>query len=415
MAGFGRPIALIALIALAGCGGSGSSSQGAAAQPPAPQNLAVQLDGRADAFHGAFTAYLPNTLSVHPGDTVTFRLPHFSGEPHTVTLGTLVDAAAARLRALGPRASEAAQENAPEMLNVPDVFPHSITGPPDANQSAAQPCYLDTGVAPLSLTGSAPACPKRAEPEFNGTQSFHSSGVLMDDGASYSVPLSNGIRPGTYNVMCLVHRSAMTAQIQVVDPGQAVQSQAELSARGQQQLRRLVDALTPIAARAQTATAGGALSGAGDPSITHPVIADPTAVNATVVEFGPRTISIPVGGTVTWTNFYFHNLAFGALDSDVGVLVKAADGSIHLSPKAGAPAGFEVPPQAGINIPPPDAAQPLAVDLGSWDGSGFKNTGIIQSLPPRNTVTLTLAFTRAGTFSYRCLIHPDMKGDVKVG
>jgi plastocyanin len=308
----------------------------------------------------------------------------------------------------------AAQENSPEMLNSVDVFPHAITGPPDANQSAAQPCYLDTGVPPLSLKGGAPACPKRDEPEFNGTQSFHSSGVIMDQGASYSLPISKSIKAGIYSVMCLVHRSAMTAQIQVVDSTQAVQSQADLTAKGQQQLKRLVDALTPIAATAQGGTAASAASGAGDPSVAHPLIADPTAVNAVIVDFGPKTISIPLGGTVTWKNFYFHNIAFGALDSDVGVLMKAADGSIHLSPKAGAPAGFEVPPQAGINIPPPDNAPPLVVDLGSWDGSGFKNTGIIQSLPPQS-ISLKLAFTRAGTFSYRCLIHPDMKGEVKVG
>jgi plastocyanin len=414
MAGFGRLAALVALAATA-CGGGGSSPASSAAAPPVAQTLAVQLDGRADAFHGAFIGYFPNTVSVHPGDTVTFRLPHFSGEPHTVTLGATVDAAAAKLRALGPQASVAAQENSPEMLNVVDVFPHSIQGPPDANQSAAQPCYLDTGVPPLSLKGSAPACPKRAEPEFNGTQSFHNSGVLMDDGASYSVPMSKSIKPGTYNVICLVHRSAMTAQIQVVDSSQTVPSQADLTSKGEQQLKRLVDALTPIAATAQAATAETALAGAGDPSITHSVIADPSAVNALIVDFGPKTVSIPVGGTVTWKNFYFHNIAFGALDSDVGVLMKAADGSIHLSPKAGAPAGFQVPPAAGINIPPPDTAQPLVVDLGSWDGSGFKNTGIVQSLPPQNIISLKLTFSRAGTFSYRCLIHPDMKGEVKVG
>jgi plastocyanin len=415
MAGFGRLVALLAL-PIAACGGGGSSPQGpAAAQSQSAQTLTVQLDGRADAFHGAFIAYLPNSVSVHPGDTVTFKLPHFSGEPHTVTLGTLVDAAATKLRALGPQATVAAQENAPEMLNLVDVFPHAITGPPDANQSAAQPCYLDTGVPPLSLPGSAPACPKRAEPEFNGKQSFHNSGVLMEDGASYSVPISKSISPGTYNVICLVHRSAMAAQIQVVDSSQVVQSQADLTSKGQEQLKRLVDALTPIAATAQGGTAASAASGAGDPSITNPVIADPSAVNAVIVDFGPKTISIPVGGTITWKNFYFHNIAFGAQDSDVGVLMKAADGSIHLSPKAGAPAGFTLPPQAGINIPPPDTTQPLLVDLGSWDGTGFKNTGIIQSLPPKDIISLKLTFTRAGTFSYRCLIHPDMKGDVKVG
>jgi plastocyanin len=415
MAGIARFLAPMA-IALTACGGGGSSPQASTpGQAVSSQSLAVQLDGRADAFHGAFTAYFPSSLSAHPGDTVTYRLPHFSGEPHTVTLGTLVDAAVAKLRSLGADASVAAQENSPEMLNLVDVFPHAIEGPPDANQSAAQACYLDGGVPPLSLKGGAPACPKRSQPEFTGTQSFYNSGALMEDGASYSVPLSKNIKPGTYNVICLVHRAAMTSQIQVVDPSRPVQSQADLTAKGQQQLKRLVDALTPIAAKAQTATADTALSSSGDPSITRPVIADPNAINAVVVDFGPRTLSIPVGGSVTWRNFYFHNLAFGALDSDVGVLQKAADGSIHLSPKAGAPAGFSVPPQAGINIPPPDTVQPFTVDLGSWDGTGFRNTGIVQSLPPQDIVSLKLTFTRAGTFPYRCLIHPDMKGEVKVG
>jgi plastocyanin len=149
MAGFGRLSVLLALPIVA-CGGSGSSPQASAAAPPqSAQTLAVQLDGSADAFHGAFTGYFPNTLSVHPGDTVSFKLPHFSGEPHTVTVGTLVDAAVAKLRALGPQASVAAQENSPEMLNFVDVFPHAITGPPDANQSAASPggCGACSGCA----------------------------------------------------------------------------------------------------------------------------------------------------------------------------------------------------------------------------------------------------------------------------
>lgn len=414
MGGLARLIA-VATLALTACGGGGTTPQATAAPPPSSQSLSVQLDGRADAFHGSFLSYFPNTVSIHPGDSVTFRLPHFSGEPHTVTVGTLVDAAVSRLRALGPQASLAAQESSPEMQAMVDVFPHSIQGPPDANQSAAQPCYLDSGLPPLSLKGGAPACPKRAEPEFTGTQSFHNSGVLMEDGASYTLPTSRSIRPGTYSVMCLVHRSAMTAQIQVVDGSQPASTPADVTSRGRQQLGRLVDALTPIAAAAQNATAETALSGAGDPSITHALVADPAAVNAIVADFGPRTLSIPVGGSVTWKNFYFHNIAFGAADSDVGLLSRAADGSIHLSPKAGAPAGFTVPPRAGINNPPPDTVEPILVDLGSWDGTGARNTGILQSLPPQDIVSLRLTFTRAGTFSYRCLIHPDMKGEVKVG
>jgi hypothetical protein len=41
-------------------------------------------------------------VAVRPGDTVTVKLNAASGQPHTATLGTLVDAAEARLAELCP-------------------------------------------------------------------------------------------------------------------------------------------------------------------------------------------------------------------------------------------------------------------------------------------------------------------------
>ena len=365
--------------------------------------LTVQLDGKTSAYQGAFTAFFPDQVSAHPGDTVTFSVPHVN-EPHTVAFGTLANDAVAKIEKLGPTASFAAQENSPELLKMPDVFPHKVgNGPPDANQSAAQPCFLQTGVPPLSLTGGAPACPKVAQPDFDGTQSFYNSGVLMNDGDKFKMKLSPSIKPGTYSYMCLIHRGGMTAKLTVVPPSQSIPTPSQVTAAGTQQFDQLAAKLQPVAASAETPSGSTVKAGLGDPSV----------FNALVTQFGPKDVSVPVGGTVTWNMFLFHSISFGATAADVGAFTKAADGSIHLSEKAGAPAGINVPP-AAFEFPPADNAQPIPIDGGSYDGNGFKSTGIVGSVPPA-LISPKLAFTKAGTFTYRCLFHRDMQGTIKVG
>lgn len=401
-------VAVLALVAV-GCGKSNdktsSDTTPTTAAAAGPKQYAVQLDGKADAFNGEFANFFPNTLSVHPGDTLQFNLPRFSGVPHTVTFGTLVDKAVAKIDQLGPTATPDAQENSPELLNLPDVFTHKnpTNGPPDANQSAGQPCYLATGVPPLSLTGSAPACPKVTQPDFDGTQAFYNSGVLGKDGATFSMKISANAKPGTYSFICLIHRGGMTGKLTVAAAGTTVPSPADVTAAGAKQQSDVIAAATPAAQAAQKLTATGAALGTGDP------VKAPSVV---VAEFGPKSLSIPVGGSVTWNEFAFHTLSFGATDADVGVLTTAADGSVHFA-KGGAPAGFNVPASLG-EFPPPANAKPTLVDLGSYDGTGYKSTGITGSVPPL-FVSFKLTFTKAGTYVVRCLVHPDMKGEIKVG
>jgi len=71
-------------------------------------------------------------------------------------------------------------------------------------------------------------------------------------------------------------------------------------------------------------------------------------------------------------------------------------------------------PAAAGEFPPPDDAKPLLIDGGKWDGTGARSTGIIGSLPPR-FIAVKQTFTKAGTYTLRCLVHPEMKGEVKVG
>jgi plastocyanin len=407
---FASQLATLALLGVA-CGGGGNDgartspeAEAATAAETGGQAFTIEVDGKADGFSVGFSAFFPDRLTVHPGDTVTVKLNSVSGQPHTAGLGTLVDTAVAKLGQLGPQASLAAQENSPEMLRLPDAYPHEVTGgPQDANQSAAQPCFLDTGIPPLSLTGGAPACPRRDQPEFNGTQSFYNSGVLKDAGDAFTVPFAKTTKPGAYSLMCMLHRSAGTGQITVVSSDQPIPSPEEATAAGRRQLQSYVDILQPVAASADQATPDNAVAGAADPNL----------YSGLVTQFGPQTISIPVGGTATWHINGFHTISFGAGNSASGSLVKATDGSIHLNPEGVLPAGYQVPDAAFV-YPPPDDGRPVVIDGGRWDGSGFRSTGLVASYPPV-LITLRQTFTEAGTYPYRCLFHPAMAGAVKVG
>src|SRR2546423_563544 len=84
-------LGLLALLLASGCGSSTSSSKG-------PQTRTVQIDGSSSAFHAGFMGYFPKAVIVHAGDTGAFH-ENWSGEPHSVTMGTLAEkglAAAAR-------------------------------------------------------------------------------------------------------------------------------------------------------------------------------------------------------------------------------------------------------------------------------------------------------------------------------
>jgi plastocyanin len=396
-------------LVIAGCSSNSSSTASSATTAGggsgAPASFTVNLEGNTSAFNGELAQFFPAKLSAHPGDTVAFNLVHTSGVPHTVTFGTLVDAAAGKLTQLGPTASVAAQENSPEMLNLPDVFPHKNPkgGPPDANQSAGQPCFMATGVPPLSLTGSAPACPKTAQPDFDGTQSFYNSGLISQVGDKFSVKLAANIKPGTYNFMCMIHRGAMMGSVTVAASTATIPSPDDVTTAGKADFDKMVSTVTPAAQAAQKGTADNAAMGSGDP-VHYP--------NIVVAEFGPKKLSIPVNGSVTWHEFAFHTLAIGASAADVGAVAKAPDGSVHLGAKAGAPVGFQTPP-ALFEFPPPDDGKPVTVDY-TYSGSGFANSGLVGSLPPV-LVSFKVTFQKAGTYEVRCLVHNDMTSTVTVG
>ena len=393
----GAGLLLIVLVA-SGCGTEKATSEA----------VTVQIDGTAPDFNGIFTQFFPNQLTVHPGSSVVFRMPHFHGDPHTVTLGTLVDAGDAKVAALGAHPSLDALfnlDNTPEFNKLTDIFFHKPPpGPPSPNQSAAQPCFLDSGAPPNSLTGGAPACPKATQPAFSGKQTYYNSGVLFQDDDAFTVKLSKDIEPGSYAFMCMIHRANMRGTLTVVPLDEDAQTAAQVTSAGRAQLSEAVTSLQPAADALSKATGASALAAAGADGVTGGEIA----------EFAPKQIAIPVGGKVSWSVNLFHNIALNPPEGAVGAIVKKADGSFEFNPPVVVATNSPQPPPIQSFFPAPKDAKDIVLDGGPWDGKAFRNSGLLASLP-REHVTYSTTFTQAGTYTLRCLIHPDMKGTVKVG
>ena len=385
-------LAAIVALGLAGCGGGG----GGGTPAPSAQTINVQVDAKTTAFTFGSLVYYPSEVSAHPGDTVVFT-EVFTGEPHTVTFGTLVDKGLAAYEAQAASNPNLDDRSIPELAAIPRLLPR---GPGDANQVTGQPCFLDSGNPPQTP---ATPCPQRSQPDFTGTHSLYNSGFLPDK-ATFSVKLSSSIQQGTYRYMCALHRTAMTGKITVVAASQSVPSADQVKAAGDQQLQKYVQALQPVITHANQGNAQNVSAG----------VISRDARGALALVFAPKQISIPAGGTVTWIVFGPHTIAFNAPEGAKIGVSKAPDGSVHANPMALGPAGGPPGPQPPNAPPSSQNPPPIIGDGGSWNGAGFRNTGIIVSLPPQ-LLGFKLTFTTPGTYQYKCLIHPDMEGTVTVG
>src|SRR5687768_15668272 len=74
----------------------------------------VRVDFRHDEFASHYWRYFPGTVYAHPGDEVVFD-QQWTGEPHTVTFGTIVDEAVPKIEAIEKRFEEEAPETDEEI------------------------------------------------------------------------------------------------------------------------------------------------------------------------------------------------------------------------------------------------------------------------------------------------------------
>jgi len=386
---------------------SSTASQSASGTPAAAAaSYSVNVDGKNADIPESFLAYFPSTVTVHPGDTINWNLQD-SGEPHTVALGTLANAAVtAYEKATGTEEGPPPPEDAalpqftPVDQNGNPTLPISKTIP-----SASEPCSIATGPVPTST-----ACPAGSTPSgtFNGTESFYGSGWLAS-GTPFSVKLASNIQPGTYKYMCLIHRGAMTGQIVVVDKSQTVPSPDQQAAQGQQDLVSQTAVLQPAAAALATGKNPELKTLPSGPKVVLAGSGIQESPNA-IDQFGPGNVTATVGSTISWIILGPHTVSFNAPTDAQGI---HTPGSNQINMKAVAPVGG--PGQTSFPNAPPNGPPAVAQTIkgGSYDGNGFHSSGVIFSFPPTLT-EYQLTFTAKGTFSYQCLVHNGMKGVVTI-
>jgi plastocyanin len=381
---------LCALLALPTCS-SGTHTAERSAGPAGSSERVVHVDGRAKEYNGSFLAFFPRDVSVHPGDTVRFKE---EGQPHTVTMGTLVE------QGLAKAAKDPVESWVPiPPDSLPGFFP---PGPGDVHQNGAQPCFLASGRPPVDPDV---PCPRTEQPPFDGTQTYYNSGNLPM-GSAFEVKLSPSIRPGRYSYYCIIHGPDMSGTVTVVPPARAIPSAENVERQAKKQFRALADLLRTAAdsARKGDTPVTGHLAGYGAAGLR----------TAQINEFFPPAVSAKVGEKVQWTFVGPHTLTFRPPERPHDYIRVDSDGSVHFDHQLLSPAGGPQPtPQSATST-----SEVLGVDLkvtdgGSYDGSSFRSTGLVLSFPP-TLLGYTLVFTKPGTYPFTCVLHPGMDGVVTV-
>ncbi|HEY8285243.1 MAG TPA: plastocyanin/azurin family copper-binding protein [Chloroflexota bacterium] len=233
--------------------------------------------------------------------------------------------------------------------------PHTVTfGPPALIDKLVNGVTVVTpqkaGPPIVSLNPQA-AFPSKGS-TFNG-MGFANSGLLQD-GQSWKTTFT---APGTYKYYCLLHYSP--------------------APDGPKMTGTVVVLPRPAASTHYQVKAGYEMSG------------------GTADAFFPEHLTVHVGDSVTWTG-NFHTVSF-ASPLEIAQLRKTF--IMPVPQKNG-------PPQLQLN---PKVAFPAGGP--TYDGSAYANSGLLLNVPKQS---YTLQFTKAGTFTYACLVHIGMDGTVTV-
>jgi plastocyanin len=318
-----------------------------------PQTFTV-LVGAEDVSQGAtVTAFFPETLRIHVGDTVHWQKN--ADEIHTVTF--LVD-----------------------MELPPFNLPHD--GPPSPlmrNPLLAFPTVPDGGL-------------------YDGT-TFANSGIFGPDPEIFQGVESFDLtftRPGTFNYVCGVHGARMSGQIIVVGRHEEIRSPREIA----QQARRLIaGALREIPAALALANAEVPPPTLNPDGITytfHPLVGF-TVGQLDLLRFFPDELAgVHPGDTVEWTfsmeDLPPHTITFlnGAESPDDLLVV----------PNPPGPPFLFVNPEV---LFPQNPGQPLT-------GQGIYSSGILRvgdpgDPPPSFSIVIG---DISGLVDYQCLLHDSL-------
>jgi plastocyanin len=304
-------------------------------------------------------AFFRKTITVHVGDKVKWKFNGF----HTVTIP--------------------ARGKQPPPFIGPDPSGALVSG---VNDAAGNPFWFNGNVPKLAVNadGALPAGGK----SYNGKKLVSSGAPLAPSAPkSYTVKFT---KKGSYSYYCTIH-VGQKGTVKVVGKNKAIPSNKANAKAAKKEYAKVVKQLKNDG------------KFAGPPG--NVVYAGKDTIKSTLFGFFPATKSVPVGTTVTFTmspkTTEAHTITFGPAD----YLKTLADGFIG-------PAGVNA--QDAFPSDPPPTPPPFD---GTNHGNGFFNTGIIDqdAATPANPSSAKITFSKAGTYNYICLIHPDMKGSIVVG
>jgi plastocyanin len=367
----------------------------------------IEVDNEYDEFAGTFRAFFPRDVTVKPGMTLKFH-QKWSGEPHTVTMGTEVQDRIEPemlpiVRESTSRDPAEDEDFGPAVDAALEAFFGELPfffGEKGPNPPVAQACYLDDGLP----TGDK-ACPKNADTEFDGDESYFNSGFIPYEGTSgneFEMKIADDAKPGKYFYYCALHGPGMSGQIEITKSG-SIPSQASMNKQAQKEIAEIAEPMLTNLESERKGNSGfeGNLAGSGGQLLE--------GIKGQVNEFTPRTVQAKINEPVKWTFISGHTISFNVPPYFPLYDVKS-NGVVTENPKAYEPAGsFSGRPEPTADEGPP---VPRAdVDAGKFDGSG----GLQSSGADWQTGdTYSVTFTKAGTYPMACLIHPGMIGKVVV-
>lgn len=400
-----RRLALAAAVYMAAAGCAGFLGGGA-------QTATILVDFSHDEFNSIFIRYFPSKVTVQQGAELVFRQT-WTGEPHTVTGGTLVDALMDKVEPYieKERRGEPIPDEPPEEIaKLEEKVVWAFGEEDEFNQTGSQPCYLDRG----EPRKDGKPCRTREQPEFTGKQTFYNSGIIPYEGPQgneYRVQLSDELEPGSYWFYCIVHGEFQSTKVEVKAKGTDVPSSAEINRAALKEIDELAAPSLRLFRDAEDGevtlkdprsgedvTVSGNLAGLFDPG-RHDV-----AIN----EFIARRITAKAGEPITWNMLGDHSISFGVPEY-FPIIEFQRNGTVKRNAKLDPPAGgakkFERPDEED------GSEAPVEFDGGTYDGTGFWSSGVISSDP---YLVYSMRITKPGTYKYACLIHPPMVGTVEV-
>jgi plastocyanin len=159
-----------------------------------------------------------------------------------------------------------------------------------------------------------------------------------------------------------------------------------------------------IPAAAQAATRAVTM---GPPAAAQKVLGDQYRGDAT--DFFPHGVTIHVGDSVRFLERGFHTVDFPVRGADPAPFVLPGAPIANSVDAAGAPFWFNGLPAVGLNVP---ALPPQFGKTVTFSGAKRVTSGLpLVEGPPK---PFTVRFTKRGSYTYYCNIHPGMDGKVRV-